>query len=322
MKNYPPYEITDKILNYVSDIMKKIGEANYFESLNKYPELRKKSRIRSIYSSLTIENNQLSLFQVEDVINGKMVVGEQKDIQEVKNAYNAYEQINKINPYSVEDLKKIHGILTFLVEKDAGKFRSHGEGVFDNDVLIFMSPPANLVPELMDNLFTWLNENKGKINPLILSCVFHYEFVFIHPFHDGNGRTARLWQTAILANWEKAFTYLPIESMIKKKQDEYYKVIDNCNKAGNSTEFIEFMLKMINDTIDETAKITTQETTQEKILNLIKNNPEITQTQMAEILGLTRDGISYNIKQLKENDVIDRIGPTKNGKWIIKKERK
>ena len=245
---------------------------------------------------MTIENNQLSLFQVEDVINGKMVVGEQKDIQEVKNAYNAYEQINKINPYSVEDLKKIHGILTFLVEKDAGKFRNHGEGVFDNDVLIFMAPPANLVPELMDNLFTWLNENKGKINPLILSCVFHYEFVFIHPFHDGNGRTARLWQTAILANWEKAFTYLPIESMIKKNQDEYYKVIDNCNKAGNSTEFIEFMLKMINDTIDETAKITTQETTQEKILNLIKNNPEITQTQMAEVLGLTRDGISYNIK--------------------------
>ena len=326
MKNYPPYEITDKILNYVSDIMKKIGEANYFESLNKYPELRRKSRIRSIHSSLAIENNQLSLFQVEDVINGKMVVGEQKDIQEVKNAYNAYEQINKINPYSVEDLKKIHGILTFLVEKDAGKFRNHGEGVFDNDVLIFMAPPANLVPDLMDNLFAWMNENKGKINPLILSCVFHYEFVFIHPFHDGNGRTARLWQTAILANWEKAFTYLPIESMIKKNQDEYYRVIDNCNKAGNSTEFIEFMLKMINDTIDETAKMTaqetTQETTQEKILNLIKNNPEITQTQMAEALGLTRDGISYNIKQLKENDVIDRIGPTKNGKWIIKKERK
>ena len=251
MKNYPPYEITDKILNYVSDIMKKIGEANYFESLNKYPELRRKSRIRSIHSSLTIENNQLSLFQVEDVINGKMVVGEQKDIQEVKNAYNAYEQINKINPYSVEDLKKIHGILTFLVEKDAGKFRNHGEGVFDNDVLIFMAPPANLVPELMDNLFTWLNENKGKINPLILSCVFHYEFVFIHPFHDGNGRTARLWQTAILANWEKAFTYLPIESMIKKNQEEYYTAIQNCNNEGNSTEFIEFMLKMIDSTIDE-----------------------------------------------------------------------
>lgn len=323
MENYPPYTITDKMLNYVSDIMKKIGEANYFESLNRYPELRRKTRIRSIHSSLAIENNQLSLFQVEDVINGKKVIGEQIDIQEVKNAYKAYEQIDKMNPYSVEDLKKIHGILTFLIEKDSGKFRNHGEAVYDGDVEIFMAPSHKMVPTLMDNLFNWMIENKDKVNPLILSSVFHYEFVFIHPFGDGNGRTARIWQTAILANWEKAFTYLPIESMIKKNQNEYYKVIDNCNKAGNSTEFIEFMLKMISDTIDETSKITTQEitqeTTQEKILKLIKNNPNITQTQMATALGLTRDGISYNIKQMKDNGIIERIGATKNGKWIIKK---
>ena len=251
MENYPPYTITDKMLNYVSDIMKKIGEANYFESLNRYPELRRKSRIRSIHSSLAIENNQLSLFQVEDVINGKMVIGDQKDIQEVKNSYEAYEQIDKVNPYSVEHLKKIHGILTFLVEKDAGKFRNHGEAVYDGNVEIFMAPPHRLVPTLMDNLFNWMNEVKDTINPLILSSVFHYEFIFIHPFSDGNGRTARIWQTAILSHWEKAFTYLPIESMIKKSQNEYYKVIDNCNKAGNATEFIEFMLKMIDDTIDE-----------------------------------------------------------------------
>ena len=322
MENYPPYTITDKMLNYVSDIMKKIGEANYFESLNRYPELRRKSRIRSIHSSLAIENNQLSLFQVEDVINGKMVIGDQKDIQEVKNAYEAYEQIDKVNPYSVEDLKKIHGILTFLVEKDAGKFRNHGEAVYDGNVEIFMAPPHRLVPTLMDNLFNWMNEVKDTINPLILSSVFHYEFVFIHPFSDGNGRTARIWQTAILSHWEKAFTYLPIESMIKKSQNEYYKVIDNCNKAGNATEFIEFMLKMIDDTIDEITKTTTQETaqetTQEKILNLIKTNPSITQTQMAKVLGITRDGVSYNIKQLKDNGIIERVGATKNGYWIVK----
>lgn len=322
MENYPPYTITDKMLNYVSDIMKKIGEANYFESLNRYPELRRKSRIRSIHSSLAIENNQLSLFQVEDVINGKMVIGDQKDIQEVKNAYEAYEQIDKVNPYSVEDLKKIHGILTFLVEKDAGKFRNHGEAVYDGNVEIFMAPPHRLVPTLMDNLFNWMNEVKDTINPLILSSVFHYEFVFIHPFSDGNGRTARIWQTAILSHWEKAFTYLPIESMIKKSQNKYYKVIDNCNKAGNATEFIEFMLKMIDDTIDEITKTTTQETaqetTQEKILKLIKSNPSITQTQMAKVLGITRDGVSYNIKQLKDNGIIERVGATKNGYWIVK----
>ena len=252
-----------------------------------------------------------------------MVIGEQKDIQEVKNAYKAYEQIDKMNPYSVEDLKRIHGILTFLIEKNSGKFRNHGEAVYDGDVEIFMAPPHKMVPKLMDNLFNWMIENKDKVNPLILSSVFHYEFVFIHPFGDGNGRTARIWQTAILSNWEKAFTYLPIESMIKKHQNEYYKVIDNCNKAGNSTEFIEFMLKMISDTIDEISKITTQEiaqeTTQEKILKLIKENPNITQNQMATALGLTRDGISYNIKQMKDKGVIERVGATKNGKWIIKK---
>lgn len=249
--NYPPYTITDKMLNYVSEIMKKVGEANYFESLNRYPELRRKTRIKSIHSSLAIENNQLSLFQVEDVINGKPVIGEQKDIQEVKNAYEAYEQIDKINPYSVEDLKKIHKTLTFLIEKDAGEFRNHGECVRDGERIIFVAPPENMVNPLMNQLFDWMRKSKETVNPLILSCIFHYEFVFIHPFHDGNGRTARLWQTAILSHWEKAFTYLPIESMIKKNQEEYYTAIQNCNNVGKSNEFIEFMLKIISETIDE-----------------------------------------------------------------------
>ncbi len=325
--NYPPYTITDKMLNYVSDIMRKIGESNYFESLNRYPELRRKSRIKSIHSSLAIENNQLSLFQVEDVINGKPVIGEQKDIQEVKNAYKAYEEIEKVNPYSLEDLKKIHGILTFLVEKDAGKFRNHGEGVYDeNDICIFTCPPHTMVPTLMDNLFNWMNKAKENVNPLILSSIFHYEFVFIHPFHDGNGRTARLWQTAILSRWEKAFKFLPIESMIKKNQEEYYMVIQNCNNAGNSNEFIEFMLEVIDEAVDgmileqqKTTQETTQKTTQEKMLNLIKKNPSITQLEMAKALELTRDGISYNIKALKEKRIIERVGSTKNGYWKILK---
>lgn len=177
----------------------------------------------------------------------------------------------------------------------------------------------------MDNLFNWMNEVKDKINPLILSSIFHYEFVFIHPFHDGNGRTARLWQTVILSHWEKAFKFLPIESMIKKNQEEYYTVIQNCNNVGNSTEFIEFMLKVIDKAVDgmifqqeETTQETTHKTTQEKILNLIKKNPSITQVEMAKALDLTRDGISYNIKILKEKGKIERDGATKNGKWIIK----
>lgn len=273
MENYPPYTVTDKMLNYVSRIMKKVGEANYFESLNKYPNLRRKSRIKSIHSSLAIENNQLSLFDVEDVINGKIVVGEQKDIQEVKNAYEAYEQIDKVDPYSLDDLKKVQGILTFLLEKDAGKFRNHGEAVYDGNIKIFVAPPHKLVPSLMQKLFEWMDKNKDIINPLILSSVFHYEFLFIHPFSDGNGRTARIWQTVILAHWEKIFAYLPIESMIKKNQNKYYKIIDNCNKNGNSTEFIEFMLKMINDTIDEV--IISKQIKQNEKISLSKSEIEV-----------------------------------------------
>lgn len=273
MENYPPYIVTDKVLNYVSRIMKKVGEANYFESLNKYPNLRIKSRIKSIHSSLAIENNQLSLFDVEDVINGKIVVGEQKDIQEVKNAYEAYEQIDKVDPYSLDDLKKVQGILTFLLEKDAGKFRNHGEAVYDGDIKIFVAPPHKLVPSLMQKLFEWMDKNKDIINPLILSSVFHYEFLFIHPFSDGNGRTARIWQTVILAHWEKIFAYLPIESMIKKNQNKYYKIIDNCNKNGNFTEFIEFMLKMINDTIDEV--IISKQIKQNEKISLSKSEIEV-----------------------------------------------
>ena len=323
--NYPPYTITDKMLNLATSIMEKIGEANYFEGLNRFPELRRKTRIQSIYSSLAIENNQLSLFQVEAVINGKAVIGEQKDIQEVKNAYKAYEEIDNVNPYSVDDLKKIQGILTFAIENDSGKFRNHGEAVYDGDIQIFMAPPHRMVPELMDNLFNWMNEVKEKVNPLILSSIFHYEFVFIHPFSDGNGRTARLWQTAILAHWKDLFKYIPIESIIRKHQEEYYTAIQNCNNAGNSNEFIEFMLKVINEAVDgmivtsnqETTQETTQKTTQEKIINLIKKNPTITQVEMAKILDLTRDGISYNIKILKRKGIIERVGSTKNGFWKI-----
>ena len=159
----PPYTIIDKMLNLATSIMEKIGEANYFESLNRFPELRRKTRIQSIHSSLAIENNQLSLFQVEAVINGKAVIGEQKDIQEVKNAYKVYEEIDNLNPYSVDDLKKIQGILTFVIEDDSGKFRNHGETVYDGDVQIFMAPPHRMVTELMDNLFRWMKLKKMLI---------------------------------------------------------------------------------------------------------------------------------------------------------------
>lgn len=254
MEDYtPPFRITNDILSYVASISEKIGKISAIGNLESKPQLRRNNRIKSIHSSLKIEANSLSLGQVRDVINGKMVLGEQKEIQEVKNAYAAYEQLNSIDPYRMESLKELHGVMTKYVVEESGEFRIGEEGVFNGDVCIFMCPPARLVPGLMEDLFQWMKEAKGSVHPLILSSVFHYEFVFIHPFSDGNGRMARLWHTAILSKWKPVFAYIPIESQIEKFQEEYYDAIAKCHVQGESTGFIEFMLSQIDKILDEVA---------------------------------------------------------------------
>lgn len=255
-KYIPPYTITNKMLDYVSDIMEKVGKLNNYYNLEKMPVLRKNNRIQSIHSSLAIEANSLSLEQVKDVINGKIVMGPKKEIQEVKNAYDAYAMIKELDPFLVKDLLKIHGVITHLTATDAGKFRNCAEGVFDGDKCIFVAPPKESVPQLIDHLFMWMKENSKQVHPLILSSIFHYEFLFIHPFSDGNGRTARLWQNVILANFKEIFEYLPIETRIKKYQQEYYDKIANCHKNGDSNIFIEFMLKMIDEVLDNLEEAT------------------------------------------------------------------
>lgn len=330
MENYPPYSITDKMLNYVSEIMKKLGEANYFENLNRYPELIRKTRIQSIHSSLAIENNQLSLFQVEDVINGKMVIGEKKDIQEVKNAYQAYDELENLNPYSMQELKRIHGMMTFLTLENNGQFRNHEEAVYDGDEVIFVAPPAKRVHSLMEQLFDWLNQAQETMHPLILSSIFHYEFVFIHPFTDGNGRMARLWQTAILAKWEKAFAYMPIESLIKKHQNEYYQAIHDCNQAGNSNGVIEFMLNMIHQTIYEMAKTKEMEDTSAlllseseiKIVECVKKNVLISVKEITEKTEIPDRTVRRILKKLRDKNILETVGNSENSpnkKWKMKR---
>ena len=200
---------------------------------------------------MKIEANSLSLSEVRDVINGHLVLGDQKEIQEVKNAYEAYEKIREINPWKIEDLKKIHGIMTYKTVGESGVFRTGNEGVFSENECIFVAPPPQMVPTLMEDLFSWLKQSEGKIHPLIMAAVFHYEFVFIHPFSDGNGRMARLWHTVILYRWRTVFEYIPLESQIEKFQTEYYDAIAKCHVNGNSDLFIEFMLDMINKILDE-----------------------------------------------------------------------
>ena len=288
----PPYTITNKMLDYVSSIMEKIGKLDNYTNFNKMPTLRRNNRIISIHSSLAIEANSLSLGQVKDVISGRTVIGPQKEIQEVKNAYSAYEMINSVDAYSIKDLRKIHGIMTYLTIDESGKFRKGNEGVFDEKGnCIHVCPPPEQIDGLMKELFDWMKKNKETIHPLIMSSIFHYEFVFIHPFSDGNGRTARLWQNVILSKWKGLFEYLPIESQIHKYQDDYYKAINNCNHKGESTEFIEFMLEMIDAVLDETittslAPITEVGININKLLNVLEYNVPMTANEIMDKLGI------------------------------------
>ena len=250
-KYEPPYTISNKMLELVSSISEKVGKINSHKELESKPHLRRNNRIKSIHSSLKIEANSLSLSEVRDVINGHLVLGDQKEIQEVKNAYAAYGKISETDPTSISALKKMHGIMTYRTVQESGVFRKGEEGVFSGDKCIFVAPPPNMVNELMKDLFSWLKSSEKNVHPLIRSAVFHYEFVFIHPFADGNGRMASLWHTIILYQWRKVFEYIPLESQIEKFQAEYYDAIAKCHVNGNSNVFIEFMLDMIDQILDE-----------------------------------------------------------------------
>ena len=301
MEKYkPPFIITDKILMYVSSISEKIGRITAIGNLDTRPYLRRNNRIKSIHSSLKIEANSLSLGQVRDVINGKTVLGEQKEILEVKNAYAAYEHLSDINPYDIKDLKKIHGVMTNNILRESGEFRTSEEGVFNGEECIFMAPPAKFVPQLVSELFDWMKKNHNQVHPLIMSCTFHYEFVFIHPFSDGNGRMARLWQTAILSKWKTIFEYIPIESQIEKFQDEYYDVIAKCHINGESTIFIEFMLSQLDKILDDISIQFNEENEHiseavKRLLDVMEYDIPYTSKTLMEKLGLkSREGFRKN----------------------------
>ena len=228
------------------------------------------------------------------------MLGEQKEIQEVKNAYAAYEKVSEINPYSIKSLKQLHGIMTKYVVEESGDFRKGEEGVFNGDVCIFMAPPARLVPQLMNDLFKWMEESQDSVHPLILSSVFHYEFVFIHPFSDGNGRMARLWHTAILSKWKPVFEYIPIESQIEKFQEEYYDAIAKCHIDGESTVFIEFMLSQIDRILDDISIQISEDNEQlseyiKRLLEVMEYDIPYTSNVLMEKLGLkSKEGFRRN----------------------------
>ena len=287
MSYKPPFTITEKIVNLVAEIMELVTRITINEVKGINPKLRRDNRIKTIQASLAIENNSLTIDQVTAVINGKRILGPGQDIREVQNAYEAYEILLELDPYDYTSLFTAHEILMSELTKEAGKFRSGGVGVFAEDRLVHMAPPAHLVRAQIEEITRWISET--EVHPLIKSCVFHYEFEFIHPFTDGNGRMGRMWQTLILYKWKNIFGWLPVESLIKERQDEYYKVLGECDKAADSSRFIEFLLEAIADalkTLNETVQVSVQVTEQVELLMKIIGNSPKSGKELMELAGL------------------------------------
>lgn len=245
--------MTDRITNLVAEISEQIGRIRVLSHGNLNPHLRKENRIRTIHSSLAIEHNSLSLEQVTAIVDGRHILGNPNEIREVKNAYDAYEMMLSLNPYSVKDLLKAHRMMMEGLIPENGKFRSGGVGVFDGNVVVHMAPPARLVPVEIDELFAWYRSS--EIHPLIRSAIFHYEFEFIHPFADGNGRMGRMWHSLLLGKWNELFYWLPIEELIRSRQQEYYEALGKSDKEADSSAFVELMLEIILDTLKETTVV-------------------------------------------------------------------
>lgn len=291
----PPFEITNQMIGYVAEIAELVGKLSAVSSLSANPTLRRSNRIRTIHGSLAIEQNPLSLEQVTAVLNGKHVLAPPKDIAEVKNAYEIYERLDELDPYSVDDLLTAHGIMTRGLVEESGVFRSRPVGVVDNEgnVLHFGTLPQ-YVPDLVMELLDWAKAS--EVHMLIRSCVFHYELELIHPFADGNGRVGRLWHTLLLSKWNPAFAWLPVESIIHDRQQEYYEAINASNDAGESTVFIEFMLSAIKaslmdviSTSDEVSDGKIDKTTLrwKKIEEYLKTHDYIMNADVRELCGVS-----------------------------------
>ena len=312
----PIYYIDEEMNNILSDINKKLKNINVNDK-QKRKYMISKSKIRSIHSSLAIEANSLSLFDVENISNNKQVFGKKDEVQEVKNAIEAYNHINYYNYKSENDLLKVHQLLMKYFDEDNGNYRNHGEGVKRKDKIIYMAPESILVPSLMRSLFEYINNS--DLNIIILSAIFHYYFVTIHPFSDGNGRCARFWVTLMLINYDKSFEFIPLEEEIYLNQEKYYSSIAECHNNGNANVFIKFILETINSSIDKLIKNSNfvLNDIQNKIIELITNNNKITQNEIANMTNVNIRTIKRNFKVLIDNLVIERIGSDKTGYWQI-----
>ncbi|MBK5143504.1 Fic family protein [Budviciaceae bacterium BWR-B9] len=336
-KYSPLYTITSPVLNSVAEISELLG---YWSAKDKLvsPQLRRENRIRTIQASLAIEHNSLSTEQVTAIMDGKQVLGPAKDIQEVRNAILAYERLPYWHSGQIEHFLEAHKLLMQGLVDYSGQWRNGNVGIYRDKQLIHMAPPASQIPRLMTSLFDWLTS--ADIHPLIKSCIFHYELEFIHPFSDGNGRMGRLWQTVILSEWRPELAWLPVETLIQKQQNDYYRVLGEADKASDCTCFIDFMLRVmagalkegINSNSDKMSGEVSGEVSGEmsgenepialhkvagQIFYVLEQNPTMTVPMVAEKLQVSTRTVERHIKTLQQLKLLERVGSTKAGYWKV-----
>ena len=319
----PPFTVSAKAINLIAKISGQLERYAIRMEQEDTLRLRRANRIKTIHSSLAIEGNTLSEGEVQAVLEGKKVVAPLKEIQEVKNAIKTYELYPKLNPFSIQDLMLAHGTMMSGLVDEAGMFRKGGVGVFDGDKPIHIAPPADRVRDLMSNLFGWLENADDHL--LIRSCVFHYEFEFIHPFADGNGRIGRLWQSLILGRLNPIFEHLPVENMVYSNQQAYYHAINRSSGLGDSGPFIDFMLEeILNALVDHQGKSNADIADEKglnyqqlRVLGYLRADRHTTAAKIAADLDMSARQIERMLADMKAKGIIRRIGANRNGYWEI-----
>jgi Fic family protein len=316
----PPYQITNKIVELIASISEKIGEVNSAHLYRPPTELRKRNRIKTIQSSLEIEGNTLSIEQITAILENKKVIAPKKDILEVKNAIIVYDRLADYKPYNLTSFCKAHEILMKGLVNNPGSIRSKSVGIIEGSVIAHIAPPGNIVRSLLKDLFDYLKKDKDLL--LIKSCVFHYEVEFIHPFMDGNGRMGRLWQTVLLRQYSPVFEFLPVESLIKAKQFEYYKILGESDNKGDSTGFVVFMLQIINDSLEDLLINQNVNLTSDDRINIFKEKTGsdlfTRQEYMRQFKDISSATASRDLKEAVDKGILEKTGDKRTTKYRFK----
>lgn len=332
----PPFQLTHAMMSRVADIAALVGAWQASHANAMVPQLRRGNRIKTIQASLAIEQNTLSVDQVTAVIDGKPVLGLPREIQEVRNAFAAYEALPRWQPHNLNDLLEAHALMLHGLVDDAGQLRQGGVGIYQGQQLVHMAPPASQLPRLLQDLFEWVKTTDA--HPLVASCAFHYEFEFIHPFSDGNGRLGRLWQTLILSRWQPLLAYLPVETVIKRRQEDYYRLLGEADRAADCTAFILFLLEAIHESLQQATSTDTPRSddapktpvetpvetpvqmpgkTPDRILAALRAQPELTLVEVAAAIGKSIRAVERAVSQLEAKGRLQFVGPKKGGRWQV-----